>query len=483
MKKVFDIFRIKGEEKWSAIIALFVSIVLNALTIIKYNAQFSQLSENYHKLFVKAFHVAGFDPLTYAAVSQWNTEYNVYRHPLLAFFMYIPNQLNQAWMMLTGCNGVQYIVGAILVFCAFYSFVFLYRIFREVIGIERWDANLLSAFYFSFAYVMISAMVPDHFIISMTILLCTLYITGVCIKKGRKLTIWQTILLFIFTAGVSLNNGLKTYLAALFTNGKKFFHPKYLFWGVIVPVALIWAFAQWEYRTYEWPKEMARSEAKKKKAAEDKQKIYEQYRDTAQVKDSAQIEAAVKQIIKEKAHAKYVRDHKKIWNKNTGKPIAKTGFMSWTDKSTSRSETLIENFFGESIMLHQKNLLGDVLRNRPVIVKYQSPINYVVEACIILLFLLGIMAGRKSRFLWLTMTFFLMDFALHIGLGFGINEVYIMTAHYMYAIPIAIGYLMTPKESASPSFPKKRWSVRALLLALTLYLWISNGYLLIDYML
>ena len=179
MKKVFDIFRIKGEEKWSAIIALFVSIVLNALTIIKYNNQFSQLSENYHKLFVKAFHVAGFDPLTYAAVSQWNTEYNVYRHPLLAFFMYIPNQINQGLMMLTGYNCVQYIVGAILVFCAFYSFIFLYRIFREVIGTERWDANLLSAFYFSFAYVMVSAMVPDHFIMSMMILLTTLYITGV----------------------------------------------------------------------------------------------------------------------------------------------------------------------------------------------------------------------------------------------------------------------------------------------------------------
>lgn len=131
MKKVFDIFRIKGEEKWSAIIALFVSIVLNALTIIKYNNQFSQLSENYHKLFVKAFHVAGFDPLTYAAVSQWNTEYNVYRHPLLAFFMYIPHQINQGLMMLTGYNCVQYIVGAILVFCAFYSFIFLYRIFRK----------------------------------------------------------------------------------------------------------------------------------------------------------------------------------------------------------------------------------------------------------------------------------------------------------------------------------------------------------------
>ena len=30
-------------------------------------------------------------------------------------------------------------------------------------------------------------------------------------------------------------------------------------------------------------------------------------------------------------------------------------------------QTLVENFFGESIMLHQQNLLGDVLRNRSVI--------------------------------------------------------------------------------------------------------------------
>ena len=89
--------------------------------------------------------------------------------------------------------------------------------------------------------------------------------------------------------------------------------------------------------------------------------------------------------------------------------------MNWTDKTTSRGETLVENFFGEGIMLHQQNLLGDVIRNRPVIVKYQSPVNYVVEACIVLLFVLGILAGRKSKFLWLTMTFLLTDAALHIG--------------------------------------------------------------------
>lgn len=53
----------------------------------------------------------------------------------------------------------------------------------------------------------------------------------------------QTILLFVFTAGVSLNNGLKTYLAALFTNGRKFFSIKYFLIGVILPAALMWAFA------------------------------------------------------------------------------------------------------------------------------------------------------------------------------------------------------------------------------------------------
>mgnify|MGYP004420215547 CR=1 FL=1 len=68
----------------------------------------------------------------------------------------------------------------------------------------------------------------------------------------------QTVVLFVLTAGVSLNNGLKTFLAALFTNGRKFFRPKYLLLGIILPAALMWAVARVEYRTFVWPKEMAR---------------------------------------------------------------------------------------------------------------------------------------------------------------------------------------------------------------------------------
>ena len=47
--------------------------------------------------------------------------------------------------------------------------------------------------------------------------------------------------------------------------------------------------------------------------------------------------------------AKYVKDHQKAWNKHTGKPMGKGEFIKWTDISTSRSETAVENLFGESI--------------------------------------------------------------------------------------------------------------------------------------
>ena len=116
--------------------------------------------------------------------------------------------------------------------------------------------------------------------------------------------------------------------------------------------------------------------------------------------------------------------------------------MRWTDISTPRLESTVENLFGESIQLHQDHLLQDVLKdNRPVIVPYRWVANYVVEGIIALLFVLGIICGWRSRFLWTALAFFAFDVALHVGLGFGLNEVYIMSAHWLFVVPLAMGYL------------------------------------------
>ena len=45
------------------------------------------------------------------------------------------------------------------------------------------------------------------------------------------------------------------------------------------------------------------------------------------------------------------------------------------------------------------------------------------------------------------MSFFIMDMALHMGLGFGINEIYIMSAHYLFVLPIGIAYLFKAIET------------------------------------
>lgn len=478
MKKILNIFRIRKEERGLALIALFFFIALNTLTICKYYGVFTPLQNDYWNLFISRFHVSGFDSITYDVVSHWGARYNVYRHPLLAFFMYIPYWVNRGLMMITGINCVQFVVGAIVVFCAFYSVLFIYRIFREVIELARPESTVLTALLFSFAYIMLSSMVPDHFIFSMFALLLTLYISGLLMKSGRPLKMWHTILLFFFTGGISLNNGLKVFLSGLFVNGKKFFHWNYFCFAVIVPVILIWIFCRFEYRYLVWPAETVRHAVIAKNRAE---KIK---------KDSiAHLAVIVRQDYSAKSKispARISERHVNMPSKHAshgliqGAPISNGEFMRWTDLSTDRWQSGIENLFGESIQLHHGHLLEDEFISRPMIVHYQKGYHYVIELLLVLLFVGGIWSGRHSRFLWLAVSWFGLDMALHLVLGFGINEVYLMTAHWIFVIPIAIGYLM---KAINSKLKKIRWPVFGLIGALAVYLFISNGILITQYML
>ena len=97
--------------------------------------------------------------------------------------------------------------------------------------------------------------------------------------------------------------------------------------------------------------------------------------------------------------------------------------------------SIIENLFGETIQLHQDHLLQDTLRARPLIVHYRYALNYIVEALVVLLFLGGIWFGRRARLMWLALSFWAFDMAIHVVLGFGLNEVYIMGAHWLSPLP------------------------------------------------
>lgn len=458
--KPFKLFKIKREERLQAVIALAVIVVLNGLFIYRMHDLFMQEGFGpYWKVFERELHLSGYDPLTYLGVTDWDVVYQVYRHPLLSFLIWPLWLINEGLGWLLDVNCVQYLVALPLIACSFYSYIFLYRIHREVVGLVKWDATLLTAFHFSFAYILMSVFVPDHFTLSMFLLLITLYISGVCIQKGREFRWWQSAIMFYITAGVTLSNGIKVFMSGFFVNLKDFFRPKYLLLAVILPTALLWGTAVREYQTFVLPKEKARAALKVRQAKAEEEKV-------AKMTDAerAQYEArkARRQVILNRQAAK------------TGKPMEDEGFLKWTDISTSRWETIYENLFGESLQFHKEYFLEDVLVRRPVFVPYQWRLCYVVEGCILLLFVAGIWFGRKSRFLWLCLSCMAFDMFLHIILGFGINEIYIMTPHWAFVLPIATAFLFANVRG---------WWLRGIVLLLTLYLFVYNGWLLTDFLL
>ena len=480
--RMFGIFKVRREEWMVGAPLLTIFVGLHASLIARYYQLFTPLQTHYWDLIIRNFHLSGFDPITYVVVSDWQAGYNVFRHPLLAFFMYVPYMVNQGLMWLTGINCAIFVVAAMQVFAAFYSLVFLHRLLRQVMGLTLFDTRLLSLFFFSLAYVMLSAIAPDHFILSLFALLLTLLVSANHQQRHTAMPMWKVLCLFVLTAGISLNNGLKVFVAALFTNGRRFFRPRFLFFAVLLPSALIWAFARFEYKRFVWPDEVKRHQARDKRKAAAKKKAEEEAR-----KRQLAWEEAVNDAKKKNPHNPKLPPRptnttaKKSPNNGAaakmGKPMMQGEFMRWTDISTSRLQSSIENLFGESIQLHRDHLLEDMYKRRPVIVHYRWAINYVAEGLLVLLFVIGLWVGRRNKLLLMGMAFAAMDWVLHVGLGFGLNEVYIMTAHWAYVLPLGLAALLLTATG------RKRSLLRIAIGSLTLWLYAWNLYSTIDYLL
>ena len=434
MRKILRLFQIHREERWPALLLIVLFTVLNALIIHEYATQFTLFHKNYRAFFIQTFHISGYDPLTYEVVSQWTTGYNIYRHPLLAFLMYPVYGLNQGLITLTGLNCVQFVVAVLLLFCTLYTFIFLLRIFKELIGLPQVDALLLAFLTFSFAYVLVASIVPDHFILSMFILIFTLYVNGRRQMAGRPLTRWQTVGLFLLTAGISLTNGIKVFLAALFTNRRRFFKPSFLLPAVILPVIGLGVFAQWEFDTFEKPKNERREAFKVRSEKRQRAKLFQAYRTANELKDSVQIAAIVDSVMRLRALEAYQKQQ-------------------------------------------QEPNVADTLAGRPVIVRYRSALPYIAEGLIICLFLCGIWCGRRSRLMWMSLSFFGFDLLLHLLIGFGINEVYIMTPHWAFVPTITTGFLFKTLRG------RKRILLRGITACLAGSLLVYNVTLIVQYLL
>lgn len=220
---IFNIFKVKKEERWLAFTMLAVFVTFNAMVIAShYHVYTMEAHGGFWSVFTKNFRMSGYDCWSWITVSGGRIHFVTSRHPLYLTFLYPLYLLNDWLIQNVGYNFAVYFMAVIIVFSAFYAVLFMYRVFREVLELRRKDARLLTLLLFSFGHVLIPTMVPDHFVISLMLLSLTLYVMGKKMKKGQLLTAWQSLVLTFFTAGMATSNGVKTLLAGLFTNGKRY---------------------------------------------------------------------------------------------------------------------------------------------------------------------------------------------------------------------------------------------------------------------
>lgn len=343
----------------------------------------------------------------------------------------------------TEFNAAVLLMGALLVAADVWGAVLMHRLLRDVVEVRRVDAALLTALFYGFAHVMIATMVPDHFALSLPLLLLTLLIAGRKLKEGKPMKLWQSALLFFLTAGVTLTNGVKVALAAWFAGGRKVFAWRSIA-AFVVPTLLLGAIYVWQQDAIVAPQE---------------RKI-------------KRIEAAVAK--KDPARIANLKEHNDFVKQQNGEAMTKTvPLLEWSDITTDRWQSAVDNLFGESLQLHRDYLLEDVQQTRPVFVQYRSALNYVVEALLVVLLAVGAWMARREKFFLMVLAWFGFDMLMHMGFGFGLNEVYIMTAHWAFIIPIAAGYILRRSNSMAP---------RVLVAALAVWLWAYNATIVIDYL-
>ena len=438
---IFNIFKVKKEERWLAFVMLAVFVTFNAMVIASHYHVYTMDAHGvFWSIFTKNFRMSGYDCWSWITVSGGRIHFVTSRHPLYLTFLYPLYLLNDWLIQNVGYNFAVYFMAVIIVFSAFYAVLFMYRVFREVLELKRKDARLLTLLLFSFGHVLIPTMVPDHFVVSLMLLSLTLYITGKKMKKGQLLTAWQSLVLTFFTAGMATSNGAKTLLAGLFTNGKKVFTVKFISIGVVLPLLLLLGIQQSQYYLLEVPQQAVVRHIESETLKKNPQKVLEH----------------------KKQRDEWQRTH-------LGQPAGDGVITKLMDVSTPRIPTIVENFFGESIQLHQRSLLMDVSWERPIFVEYNWSVNYIIEAFIVLLFIVGIVFSYKQRFFKMLLAWFACDLTLHLILGFAVTEVYIMTSGWAFIIPISYGYLLRQLSM------KWRKVMRVTLIMLTIYLWIYNA--------
>lgn len=375
----------KGEIAFSAFL-LALTLVLNLLYIGKYYG-------------VSWPSISGYDQFLLSTLTDWlhsrylNPDFTaVYSHPGFGIAMAPLYAVNYILSSIIGSNCANFVLAIVLMTMFIAETILLKRILNEHIGLKLPVSFILSTLFSGLAYVLLMSFTPDHFAFSQFLLILYVYLW----TKNQQGNSGKLDLVTTCIGCITITNGIKIIFSKLLFERKQF--KKCLFQNTIIWSLLILA-SMFLARnvTYSTPNDDTTCMEQKHKASEN-------------------------------SGHNYIDKIKPIY----------WGYRNWINTEKSRTNSFINNMFGQSILFHPNSLSQDNISMGYYPVFWKN----IVNAIFMIMVACGIALSRKTKLMQLLLCFLSIDVFIHLVCCFGISELYIFSPHFLFIYIISIGYLI-----------------------------------------
>ena len=365
---------------------LVLTIVLNVLYIRKCNE-------------VHWVAISGYDHFLQSTLTNWfHSRYlnsdtmSLYSHPGLGILMAPFSALNYIISSISGSNCANFVLAFIQMSMLITETILLKRIINEYIGLKLSLSLILSIFFSGMAYVLLMSFTPDHFAFSQFLLVLYVYLFTRNQQGNRKMMCFIT----ICTACVTITNGIKLMLSKLLFDRKQF--KKCLFLNTIVLLSMISV------------------------------SMFLTRNDTNSTDIGKMSNQEYEYKTSENTPNNYLEKIKPIY----------WSYRNWFNTDVSRTNSFVNNMFGQSILFHANSLNKD-----NVTMEYYPELwKNIFNILFIIMVVCGIVISLKTKLMQLLLCFLSIDIFIHLACCFGISELYIYSPHYLFIFVISTGYLI-----------------------------------------
>ncbi|MDR2949533.1 MAG: DUF6080 domain-containing protein [Prevotella sp.] len=304
-------------------------------------------------------------------------------HPLLIFFYYPFVLIGNGLVLLTTVKVKTLFFIMLSSAMISLSCVYIFRYIRQIIELKRFTAFIFTLFFAFFSTNLILAFTPESFTLSALFLSFNVYYNSSFIKRGISPPfISNVILADFFLGGVTLTNMAKGVIPVLFFKEKKAsILKKIIILGAVFFIILL----------------------------------------------ALQIFSA---LVLDKNYIGSIFAHKD----------------NFTDESLTGMaylQMIFSHFFGAPIFLSEIFSYNTIRNGIPYLVEgdYRLWWQYLFMSLICVFVVTSLIRNYKEPFVQMIFLLFLVDIVIHCIIRFGINEPFIYGAHWIYCVPLLLGWL------------------------------------------